>query len=117
MQTEWQDPPAERFTSQAEGKHPAPCARFCEANAFGTEIRGWRAENERLKGERLVFAELMDAAAKVLHVLDGEDADEEAGLRRLQERLELASLQARGITTPNVKSEGAEPLLAKLPLD
>lgn len=29
----------DRHTLQAEGKHPAPCARFCEANAFRIEER------------------------------------------------------------------------------
>jgi hypothetical protein len=28
-----------RHTLQAQGKHPAPCARFCEANAFRIEER------------------------------------------------------------------------------
>ena len=29
----------DRHTLQAQGKHPAPCARFCEANAFRAEAR------------------------------------------------------------------------------
>ena len=33
------DKPVDRRTLQAEGKHPAPCARQCEANAFKVEIR------------------------------------------------------------------------------
>lgn len=72
-----------------------PCIDACRHAELDATIA-------RLTGERLVFADLMDAAAKVLHVIDGEDADEEARLRSLQERLELASLQARGITRPNV---------------
>ena len=35
--------PAERFEAQAEGRHPAPCARFCEANAFEIELSRLRA--------------------------------------------------------------------------
>lgn len=31
--------PADRHALQAEGKHPAPCARFCEANAFRADRR------------------------------------------------------------------------------
>jgi hypothetical protein len=35
---------ADRDVLQSKGKHPAPCARFCEANAFNIEIR--RLESE-----------------------------------------------------------------------
>ena len=31
---------------QAKGEHPAPCARFCEANAFQIEIRNLKAKLE-----------------------------------------------------------------------
>lgn len=31
--------PTDRHALQAEGKHPAPCARFCEANAFRADRR------------------------------------------------------------------------------
>lgn len=34
----------ERHELQADGKHPAPCARFCEANAFQIEIRNLKAQ-------------------------------------------------------------------------
>ena len=34
----------EHHELQAEGKHPAPCARFCEANAFQIEIRRLKAQ-------------------------------------------------------------------------
>lgn len=43
METNRTDPPAERFTAQAEGSHPAPCARMCEANAFEIENRSLKA--------------------------------------------------------------------------
>ena len=33
----------DRRTLQAEGKHPAPCARHCEAKAFEIEIRGLKS--------------------------------------------------------------------------
>lgn len=33
-----------RHDLQKEGKHPAPCARFCEATAFEIEIRRLRTE-------------------------------------------------------------------------
>lgn len=35
--------PPERYELQSEGKHPAPCARFCEANAFKIEIRSLKS--------------------------------------------------------------------------
>lgn len=38
----------DRAELQAEGKHPAPCAKFCEATAFGIEIRRNDAEITRL---------------------------------------------------------------------
>lgn len=47
----WPHAPAERHAAQAEGKHPAPCARFCEANAFEIELRQLRRENERLRAQ------------------------------------------------------------------
>ena len=39
----------DRAELQAEGKHPAPCAKFCEATAFGIEIRALKAENKQLR--------------------------------------------------------------------
>jgi hypothetical protein len=41
---------SERHTLQAEGKHPAPCARFCESTAFQIKIRGLEAEVQALRG-------------------------------------------------------------------
>ena len=41
--------PADRHTLQAAGKHPAPCARFCEATAFQIKIRGLEGELADLK--------------------------------------------------------------------
>jgi len=39
----------DRHAAQAEGTHPAPCARFCEANAYEIEIRRLRAEVTQLR--------------------------------------------------------------------
>lgn len=36
----------DRQELQAKGEHPAPCARFCEANAFQIEIRNLKAKLE-----------------------------------------------------------------------
>jgi hypothetical protein len=36
-----------RHELQAKGKHPAPCARFCEANAFEIEIKNLKGDIER----------------------------------------------------------------------
>lgn len=38
----------DRHELQKDGKHPAPCARFCEANAFYIEIRGLKRRIEQL---------------------------------------------------------------------
>lgn len=92
------------------------CLEFADEWARGCTFhegsQGWRVvcmllaeEVRRLHGERLVFAELFDAAERVIHTLDGEDTDEENRLRGLQERLERASLEARGVTA-NVEVSG-----------
>ena len=47
----WPAAPDDRRAAQAEGKHPAPCARFCEANAFEIEARNLRAEIKRLTAQ------------------------------------------------------------------
>lgn len=48
------DRASHRLELQREGKHPAPCARFCEANAFEVEIRQLRAsaQADALDAER-----------------------------------------------------------------
>lgn len=47
----WPEAPDDRRAAQAEGEHPSPCARFCEANSFEIELRSLRRENERLKAK------------------------------------------------------------------
>jgi len=37
----------DRRVLQADGKHPAPCAKFCEATAFTIELRRVRAERDK----------------------------------------------------------------------
>lgn len=37
-----------RHALQAQGRHPAPCARMCEATAFEIEIRQLTADNDAL---------------------------------------------------------------------
>ena len=39
----------DRAELQAEGKHPAPCAKFCEATAFGIDIRTLKADRDKYK--------------------------------------------------------------------
>ena len=41
---------ANRHELQAEGTHPAPCARHCEATAFQIEIRNLRRQGYELLG-------------------------------------------------------------------
>jgi hypothetical protein len=38
-----------RHDLQAEGNHPAPCAKFCEAQAFKITIRGLERELEAVR--------------------------------------------------------------------
>lgn len=45
----------ERHELQADGKHPAPCARFCEANAFQIEIRRLKAQLEQPEQETMAY--------------------------------------------------------------
>ncbi len=86
------------------------CIEFADEWSRGMTIhegsQGWRVacmllanEVRLLRGERFVFAQLLDAAAQVMHTLDGEEADEENQLRALQERLERAALDARGFAS------------------
>ncbi|MBL8469680.1 hypothetical protein [Methyloversatilis discipulorum] len=51
------------------------------------ECERLRADVKRLKGERRVMADVMDDAAQVIHTIEGCDADEDAALRRLVEKL------------------------------
>lgn len=57
----------DRHELQKDGNHPAPCARFCEANAFKIELRNLQFENFRLR----------EAICRTLqenkHLADGED--------------------------------------------
>lgn len=39
----------DRHPLQANGEHPAPCARFCEANAFRIAERGYQRRIEELQ--------------------------------------------------------------------
>lgn len=86
------------------------CIEFADEWSRGMTLyegaQGWRVvcmllanEVRLLRGERFVFAQLLDAAAQVMHTLDGEDMGEEGQLRALQERLERAALEARGFAT------------------
>ena len=65
MEQKWPTPPAERFTAQAEGKHPAPCARFCEANAFEIELRMLRAANRVLTEDATSLRKGLEAARAI----------------------------------------------------
>lgn len=60
----------DRHALQADGKHPAPCARFCEAEAFNIQLRQLRKQLATVTSERdelarhvltpLVFNRLLD---------------------------------------------------------
>ena len=97
------------------------CIEFADEWSRGMTIhegsQGWRVvcmllanEVRLLRGERFVFAQLLDAAAQVMHTLDGEDMGEEGQLRALQERLERAALEARGFATVPEVGAGGTPM-------
>lgn len=54
---------------QATGSHPAPCARFCEANAFKIEIRNLKADFDRLAEVSLVHLKQLKIALDALDEL------------------------------------------------
>ena len=54
----------DRHELQAQGKHPAPCARWCEATAFEIELRRLRA----LLREAYPH---VSASAEASHITDG----------------------------------------------
>lgn len=43
----------ERHELQKDGKHPAPCARFCEATAFRIAERGFHRRIDELTAQRM----------------------------------------------------------------
>ena len=97
------------------------CIEFADEWSRGMTIhegsQGWRVvcmllanEVRLLRGDRFVFAQLLDAAAQVMHTLDGEDMGEEGQLRALQERLERAALEARGFATVPEVGAGGTPM-------
>ena len=57
--------PKDIKTLQAEGKSPAPCARFCEATAFGIEIAGWKRDQaENLKNQCKLVDQISELTAE-----------------------------------------------------
>ena len=97
------------------------CIAFADEWSRGMTLyegaQGWRVvcmllanEVRRMHGERFVFAQLLEAAAQVMHTLDGEDEGEEGQLRALQERLERAALEARGFATVPEVGDGGTPM-------
>jgi hypothetical protein len=55
---------AQLISLQAEGKHPAPCARHCEATSFRIEIRRLNEQlAEALKREATDYSEAVDEIA------------------------------------------------------
>lgn len=109
----------DRKAAQATGKHPAPCARFCEANAFEIGERMLRAQ---IREERRLLTEFTTTVERCYRMLLSEP-DTKGALFKAENILREALADQKvgaGATAPeghNAKSEGAEPLLAKLPLD
>jgi hypothetical protein len=92
----WPEAPAERAALQAQGKHPAPCARLCEANAFEIEIRSIRSENRKL---RAAISKTLDENG---HLADGENCT----LLPLKLALRETGTPWAGDETPNAGNEG-----------
>ena len=53
---------SERHELQAKGEHPAPCARHCEATAFGIVIKNLKAQLAQSEQEPVAW---MDADGNV----------------------------------------------------
>lgn len=51
---------------QKEGKHPAPCARFCEATAFEIEIRRLRTEAQGAAAAKAVLSQFYHASKELI---------------------------------------------------
>lgn len=62
-----------RHDLQKEGKHPAPCARFCEANAFQIELRYLRTRAEGADAAKLALRQFYLAT---MALLDSEGSPE-----------------------------------------
>jgi hypothetical protein len=87
-----------RHALQAEGKHPAPCARHCEATAFGIEIRRLEAENAQLRavqGEDSARLDALVREAQANSVLGFAEAMVEVCIADSRIRLMAAGTAAR----------------------
>ena len=77
-----------RHELQAKGEHPAPCARFCEANAFQIAERRYKRQIEELTAKVMELERLCDDT----YVAQGADAYNHAcdEMERWQEQRKLA---------------------------
>ena len=55
-----------RHDLQKEGKHPAPCARFCEATAFEIEIRRLRTEAQGAAAAKTTLSKFYHASKELI---------------------------------------------------
>jgi hypothetical protein len=55
-----------RHDLQKEGKHPAPCARFCEATAFEIEIRRLRTEAQGAAATKAALSQFYNASKELI---------------------------------------------------
>ncbi len=116
----------DRHTLQAQGKHPAPCARFCEANAFRikerqqarliaeleAQVTALTLETERTARNRDMWKGQTQRQADRLHALHSCMA----ALRRLLARDPCAHastavqmIDAANAPQPNGQAEGEPP--------
>ena len=88
----------DRHELQRQGKHPAPCARHCEATAFEVELRRLRA----LLREALPHVE---ASAEASHLTDGFKRKPDNALDSLAHRVraEVHNVELTGAAPPDSK--------------
>lgn len=91
----------ERHVLQAKGEHPAPCARFCEANAFKIEIRNLKKRLEQPAEQKPIPQ----------HVLMAQHYKEQA--EGLQRDYNLLKSEYDGLKIQLEKSTEQEPVAMK----
>lgn len=86
----------DRHALQAAGAHPAPCARYCEAQAFRIELRNLHAENERLRASYdAALDEIASLQARAQEL--GKAARDVNSRRVIELEAQLAAVGAGGV--------------------
>ena len=102
LRTEFEQSKPDIKDLQANGKGPAPCARFCEANAFEIEIRRLTAKLNAQQAKRVPMTDaeahqtLLDMAANIEKFGDGTESNEQLSSECI--RFILERVDHHGIT-------------------